>query len=239
MQAAVALLAAAFIAGLASAPARGQEKGSIEERLKEVRREVKVINLETSMPRLPALIEREKKYSLVLDQISGAALNQPELMKGLFEKARTIKLAALKDLNEILRKHKGKHVGITEKQVWERLKTRFVGVSYEDEWLVNILDDIEEAACINVELDARVYKFDSVTFDFESSSARAMLQMMGDELFFQWIVRGDTLYVYKERNEVLFGKQWARDRKRAQKERAKEEKRMREARKRRLGGDDE
>ena len=72
-----------------------------------------------------------------------------------------------------------------------------------------------------IEMDARVYKFDSVTFDFESTSARAMLQMMADELLYKWIVRGDTLYVYKERNEVLFGQKWLRNKKRAERARKK------------------
>ena len=51
---------------------------------------------------------------------------------------------------------------------------------YEEEWLVNILDDLEESVGINIELDARIYKYDTVSFDFEQTSARAMLQMMGD-----------------------------------------------------------
>ena len=86
---------------------------------------------------------------------------------------------------------------------------------YEDEWLVNILDDLEESCKINIEIDARIYKFDTVTFDFEKTSARAMLQMMGDALLFKWMVRGDTLYVYKERHEVLFGGEWLRKKKAA------------------------
>ena len=45
--------------------------------------------------------------------------------------------------------------------------------------------------------------------------ARALLQMMGDELLFNWIVRGDTIYVYKERHEVLFGGEWIRKKKAA------------------------
>ena len=72
-------------------------------------------------------------------------------------------------------------------------RTRLDEVDYEEEWLVNILDDFEEAMQVNIEMDARIYKFDSVTFDFEKTSARAMLQMMGDTLLFEWIVRGDTL----------------------------------------------
>jgi len=216
---AAALVTACYVAGWAA----GQDgKGSIEERLKQVRREVKVIDLPTSIPRIPALIAREKEYSQLLDEIASTALNQPERIPKMYERARNLKLAALKDLNEILRLHRGPHTGINEKQIWERLKTRFLGVSYEDEWLVNILDDIEEAAKINIELDARIYKFDSVTFDFEASSARAMLQMMGDELEFQFVARGDTLYVYKERNEVLFGRKYDKARKKAKEQRAKD-----------------
>ncbi|MHC5052800.1 MAG: hypothetical protein ACYTGK_19600, partial [Planctomycetota bacterium] len=94
-------------------------------------------------------------------------------------------------------------------------------IHYNNEWLVNILDDLEDAAQINIEVDARVYKFDSVTFDFDKTSARAMLQMMGDVLLFEWIVRGDTLYVYKERHEDLFGGEWIKQKKAAWKARRK------------------
>ena len=222
---AIAVVTAGFLAGLA-----GSQDGdnSLEERLKQVRREVKVINLPTSIPRIPALVKREKEYVQVLDELRAAAVSpredKLETLKRLYGKARDLKLAALKDLNEILRLHRGEHVGIDEKAIWERLKTRFAGVHYEDEWLVNILDDIEETAKINVELDARVYKFDSVSFRFDSTSARAMIQIMSDELEFKWVVRGDTLYVFKERNEVLFGRKYARQREKAHKERAKQKK---------------
>jgi hypothetical protein len=46
-----------------------------------------------------------------------------------------------------------------------------------------------------------------------------MLQIMGDLLYFQWVVRGDTLYVYRERHEVLFGGEWIRRKKAAWKAR--------------------
>ena len=166
----LAFTAASFLSGWAAGQDSG--KGSIEERLKQVRREVKVIDLPTSIPRIPALIKREQEYSRLLDEISETALNMPERIPKMYDRARDLKLAALKDLNEILRLHRGPHVGIKEKDIWERLQTRFIGVSYDDEWLVNIMDDIEEAARINIEMDARIYKFDSVTFDFEASSAR-------------------------------------------------------------------
>ncbi|MHC4939849.1 MAG: hypothetical protein ACYTHK_12835 [Planctomycetota bacterium] len=210
-------VAAALLAGLAA----GQEKGSVEERLKKVRREVKIIDHHKSIPEVAPMVEREKKYEALLDQMDDAARNQPTRMTKLLTEARQLKLEALKDLNRILKLHRGKHVGLTEAQIFERLKTRFINVQYEDEWLVNILDDLEEACRINIEMDARVYKFDSVTFDFESTSARAMLQMMADELLYKWIVRGDTLYVYKERNEVLFGQKWLRNKKRAERARRK------------------
>ena len=217
---AVALVAGGFFSGWAS----GQDKGSLEERLQKVRREVKVIDLKTSIPKIPALVKREKEYSALLEELQGAAISRPDKLTTLFERARELKLAALADLNRILRVHRGKHVDITEKEVWERLKTRFTGVFYEEEWLVNILDDIEDGASINVELDARVYKFDSVSFQFDSTSARAMLQIMGDELEFKWVIRGDTLYVFKERNEVIFGRKYAKQRKKALKEREKQKK---------------
>jgi hypothetical protein len=78
---------------------------------------------------------------------------------------------------------------------------------------------LEDKVGINIEVDARVYKYDTVTFDFDRTSARAMLQMMADNLLFKWVVRGDTLYVYKERNEILFGGEWIRRKKAAWKAR--------------------
>ena len=214
---AATLVAGALLAGWAA----GQGKESVEERLQKVRREVKIIDLHKSITRVPELIAREKKYEELLGQIEQAALHTPKRVPKLLEQGRQLKLAALKDLNSILRLHRGKHIGLTEAQIYERLKTRFLGVTYTDEWLVNILDDLEESCQVNIELDARVYKFDSVTFDFESTSARAMLQIMADQLLYKWVVRGDTLYVYKERNEVLFGKRWKRNRDKARKEREK------------------
>jgi len=180
-------VAGALLAGIAS----GQEKGSVEERLKQVRREVKIIDLEKSVPEVPALVAREKEYGKLVARMQGVARSNPDGLGALLDKARDLKLAALKDLNRILKVHRGKHTGIDEQEIYERLKTRFTGVRYHEEWLVNILDDLEEACRINIELDARVYKFDVVSFNFESTSARAMLQMMADELVFNWIVRGD------------------------------------------------
>ena len=103
----------------------------------------------------------------------------------------------------------------------ENSDARWSDVVYEQAWLVNILDDIEEAANVNIELDARIYKFDTVSFSFDKTSARAMLQMMGDTLLFRWIVRGDTIYVYKERHEILFGGKWLRQQKKAWRTRKK------------------
>jgi len=217
--AACALIAGAFATGLAwgqdEEEAAG-EKADLEARLAEVRREVKIIDLDTSLARVPAVVEREMAYQEVAQQIYRDELAGKDIT-ALLEKGRTMKLAALKDLNEILKLHRGAHVGITEEEVWTRLRNaRFNdGIHYSNEWLVNILDDIEEAAEINIEVDARVYKFDSVTFDFDKTSARAMLQMMGDILLFNWIVRGDTLYVYKERHEDLFGGEWIKQKKAA------------------------
>ena len=213
------LLVAAALAGYAF----GQSE-DIKERLKKVRREVKRVDLPTSIPRVPALFARENEYADVLRKLGDAERNKLKTVPQLLGQARDLKVATLKDLNEILKLHKSKHMGISEKEIHNRLQRQFTGVNYEEEWLVNILDDIEDACEINIEMDARIYKFDSVTFEFESTSARAMLQMMADELLFEWVIRGDTLYVYKERNEVLFGKSWVRAKKRAEKERAKREK---------------
>ena len=210
-----ALVASTLLAGWAS----GQGKPNIEERLKKVRREVKILDLKPSIARVPELVAREKKYEELLGRIEEAARNTPKRVPKLLEECRQLKLAALKDINSILKLHRGNHTGLKEAEIYERLTTRFIGVTYDDEWLVNILDDLEEACRVNIELDARVYKFDSVTFDFESTSARAMLQIMADQLLYKWVVRGDTLYVYKERNEVLFGKKWKRNRKKARKAR--------------------
>jgi hypothetical protein len=215
--AAAVAVTGALLAGFAS----GQGKESVEERLKKVRREVKIIDHHKSIPEVAGLVAREKKYEALLDQMDEASRNLPKQMPKLLAEARLLKLEALKDLNRILKLHRGQYTGLKEEEIFERLKTRFINVTYEEEWLVNILDDLEEACKINVELDARVYKFDSVSFDFESTSARAMLQMMADELLYKWVVRGDTLYVYKERNEVLFGQKWLRNKKRAEKARKK------------------
>ena len=98
------------------------------------------------------------------------------------------------------------------------LAEEFVGKRVGSD-LVNILDDMEERVGINIEVDARVYKFDTMSLEFDRTSARAMLTMMGESLLFNWIVRGDTLYVYKERHEVLFGKEWLRQKRAAWKAR--------------------
>jgi len=44
---------------------------------------------------------------------------------------------------------------------------------------------------------------------------------MGDNLLFTWLVRGDTLYVFRERHEILFGGEWIRKKKAAWKARKK------------------
>ena len=215
--AACTLIAGAFAAGLAWGQDEEEdaEKADLATRLAEVRREIKIIDLDTSLARVPAIVDREMAYQDVAQQIYRDERAGKDLT-ALLEKGRALKLAALKDLNEILKLHRGQHVGITEEEVWTRLRNaRFTDIHYDNAWLVNILDDIEEAAEINIEVDARVYKFDSVTFDFDKTSARAMLQMMGDVLLFEWIVRGDTLYVYKERHEKLFGGEWIKQKKAA------------------------
>ncbi|MCK6461732.1 MAG: hypothetical protein L6Q95_17770 [Planctomycetes bacterium] len=219
---ALLLVAAAFLGGLV----RGQDSkggGSLEdtalqdlaERLTKVRREIKIIDFDESLGLVPGLVAREREYQALLTEAQGAADRKPVLAK-----ARDLKLAQLGDANRILKLHRGEHVGRTEEQVWEQLaNARFRGIHFREEWLVNILDMLENEVGINIEVDARVYKYDTVTFDFDRTSARAMLQMMADNLLFKWVVRGDTLYVYKERNEILFGGEWIRRRKAAWKAR--------------------
>lgn len=184
-------------------------------RMGKVRREIKIIDFDESLALVPGLAAREREYEALLKE-AGAAKDAAPLLA----RARDLKLAQLEDANRILKLHRGKSVGLTEAEVWERLtNARFKGIHFREEWLVNILDFLEEEVGINIELDARVYKFDTVTFDFDRTSARAMLQMMGDILLFRWVVRGDTLYVYKERNEILFGGDWIRRKKAAWKAR--------------------
>ncbi len=220
--AACTLIAGAFAAGLVwGQDEEAAEKTDLETRLAAVRREVKIIDLDTSLARFPKIVEREMAYQEVAQQIYRDELAGKDLT-ALLEKGRQLKLESLKDLNDILKLHRGAHIGISEDEVWKRLRdARFTDIHYADEWLVNILDDLEEAAQINIEVDARVYKFDTVTFDFDKTSARAMLQMMGDILLFEWIVRGDTLYVYKERHEDLFGGEWIKQKKAAWRARKK------------------
>ncbi len=222
---AVALVAAAWAGGLAWG--QGDDAGkreSIEDRLKKVRREIKTVKLDAALERLPTLFAREQEHRGLLLKMQDRA-DQGETIRPLIVEARKLKLKTLKDCNEILRLHRGEHVDQPEAAVWQKLiDARFVDVHYEKEWLVNILDDLEESVGINIELDARIYKFDTVSFDFEKTSARAMLQMMGDTLLFKWIIRGDTLYVYKERNEILFGPEWIRQRKAAIRARKKAKK---------------
>ena len=187
----------------------------LAERMGKVRREIKIIDFDESIALVPGLAAREREYEALLREARGAKEVPP-----LLAKARDLKLAQLEDANRILKLHRGKNVGLTEEEVWERLaNARFRGIHFREEWLVNILDFLEEEVAINIELDARIYKFDTVTFDFDKTSARAMLQMMGDILLFKWVVRGDTLYIYKERNEILFGGDWIRKKKAAWKAR--------------------
>jgi hypothetical protein len=205
----------------------GQDEGgvadegleSLAERMKKVSREIKILDLEEAFELIPGLVAREREYDTLLQQMREERAGGKDILP-LLARARDLKVAQLEDANRILRLHRGKNVGLAESDVWERLaNARFSDISYREEWLVNILDFIEEAAGINVELDARVYKYDTVTFDFDKTSARAMLQIMGDTLLFRWVVRGDTLYVYKERNEILFGGEWIRKKKAAWKAR--------------------
>ncbi len=222
----VLLGAAALLGGFVGGqdPEPGGEGGDLAdvalqdlaERMTKVRREIKIIDFDESLALVPGLAAREQEYESALK----AAQEKGKEIQPLLAKARELKLEQLADANRILKLHRGKNIDLTEEQVWERLtNARFKGIRFNEEWLVNILDFLEEEVGINVELDARVYKFDTVTFDFDKTSARAMLQMMGDILLFKWVVRGDTLYVYRERHEVLFGGDWIRKKKAAWKAR--------------------
>ncbi|MGH7163034.1 MAG: hypothetical protein ACREID_06095 [Planctomycetota bacterium] len=223
-----AIAAAALAAGLAlgqetekpSEEERERRHAETLEKLKLVRREVKTIDLDATIPRVAAMVAREQEYRALVARIREAATGGEEGVPQLLEQGRTMKLQALAELNDILVLHRGPHAGIEEDEVRRRLETtRLTGVRYRDEWLVNILDDLEAEAKVNIELDARVYKFDVVTFDFEKTTCLAMLQTMADNLLFKWIVRGDTLYVYQERNEVLFDDEWLAKKKAAWKAR--------------------
>jgi len=217
------LMGAAFLGGLAwgqdDDQAAHESADDFLAKVKGVRREIKIIDLDESIPRFATLLAREQEYDGVLAEMATAVEGSGDLSK-LLERGRDLKVAALKDLNEILKLHRGKYAGLKEVEVWERLhNAHFRNVSYENEWLVNVLDDLEERVGINIEMDARVYKFDTISFNFDDTSARAMLQMMGESLLFNWLVRGDTLYVYKERHEVLFGGEWIRQKRAAWKAR--------------------
>jgi len=216
------LVAAAFLGGLVWGQGAGgggdladASLQDLAERLTKVRREIKIIDFDQSLGLVPGLVARERDYEALLQEARDAKDKKPILAK-----ARDLKLAQLGDANRILKLHRGKNVGLSEEQVWDRLaNARFRGIHFREEWLVNILDLLEDEVGINIEIDARVYKYDTVTFDFDRTSARAMLQMMSDNLEFKWVVRGDTLYVYKERNEILFGGEWIRKKKAAWKAR--------------------
>lgn len=231
--AALLLLLAALAAGWAWAQDGADEADydrlSLLERLENVRREVKVIDLDTALRRVPAVVASCRQHRELLDRMNAEQKAGGDITP-IVEQARDLKVALLTELNDILKLHQSPYLGISKQEVMERLaNTRFRDVIYRKEWLVNILDDIEEQARVNLEVDARIYKFDTVTFDFEKTSARAMLQILGDGLLFKWLVRGDTVYVYKERHEILFGGEWLvqkkaawRARKKALEEAAKE-----------------
>ncbi len=210
------LVLAGFLAGLAwgqdgdAKPDKKRTRMSEETRAKlaEVRREVKQIDLSDALKLVPGIFKRENRHFELVGEMKKSQDAGGDITE-LLKQGRDLKRAALKDYNRVLKKHKSKYVGISEAEVYKRLRAaRFEDVSYEDEWLVNILDDLEDSCRINIELDARIYKFNTATFEFEKTTARAMLQMMADALLFKWVIRGDTLYVYKERNEILFGAAW-------------------------------
>jgi len=205
-----------------------------------VRRVVKRLNYDDTLKLIPKLAARETEYLALVRQIHDGATAGGDVT-ALLEKGYAMKLTALQDLSRILLLHRGKYAGIEEEDVWKRLnETRLDDVDYEEEWLVNILDDLEEAMQVNIEIDARIYKFDVVSFTFTKTTARAMLQTMADSLLFKWIVRGDTLYIYKERHEKLFDAAWLAKKRAAWKARRKARqdaaKRAEEAAKKAAGG---
>ncbi|MGQ0612739.1 MAG: hypothetical protein ACT4PV_03190 [Planctomycetaceae bacterium] len=203
---------------LAAGLAFGRDEPTEEQKAKDaaaaaklalVRREVKQLDFDATLARLPAFIAREQEYMALVERIKEAASGDGADLTELLGRAREMKLRALPELNEILVCHRGPNAGLEEAEVRRRLDAAvFTAVRYEEEWLVNILDDLETNASINIELDARVYKFDVVSFRFERTSASAMLQTMADNLQFKWVIRGDTLYVYREMNEILFDDEW-------------------------------
>ncbi len=228
----ILIVAAALLAGLAAGQDGGRRKKPSKEemarlqaeadaKLKKVRRVVKRLNYDDTLNLVPKLEARETEYLAIVRQIHDGATAGGDVTK-LFEQGYQMKLAALQDLSRILLLHRGKYAGIEEEDVWKRLnETRLDEVDYEEEWLVNILDDLEESMQVNIEMDARIYKFDVVSFTFTRTTARAMLQTMADTLLFKWIVRGDTLYVYKERHEELFNEAWLAKKRAAWKARKK------------------
>jgi hypothetical protein len=109
------VVVAAFAAGLASGqgdePVDAVDDG-LEGKLAAVRREVKRIDLEAAIGRVPALVAREYEYEALLQQAHAAAGKGEGGVPGMLEKAHGMKLAALGELNDILKKHAGKHAGI-------------------------------------------------------------------------------------------------------------------------------
>jgi hypothetical protein len=227
----ILIVAASLLAGLATGQDGRKPKPSKEElarlqaeadeKYKKVRRVVKRLDYDKTLKLVPKLEARETEYLALVRQIHDGATGGSDVTS-LLEKAYQMKLKAFQDLSRILLLHRGKYAGIDEEQVLTRLNgTRLEDVDYEEEWLVNILDDLEESMQVNIEIDARIYKFDVVSFTFTKTTARAMLQTMADSLLFKWIVRGDTLYIYKERHEDLFNAAWLAKKRAAWKARKK------------------
>ena len=206
---------------------REKRKAELRELQKTVRREVKQIDFEKTLAAIPTLVAREKVYMALVKTLVDTATGGQGDVKKLLLQGRTLKLATLGDLNLHLKLHRGKFVDIEEAQVRRRLsETLLDGVKYDEEWLVNILDDFEAAVQVNVEVDARVYKFDVLTYDFPKMTADTFLRSAADLLEFKYVVRGDTVYVYKEMYEVLFDETWLKEKRAAwaelQKQKAKE-----------------
>ena len=114
-----ALILAAFAAGIAwggdekDGKEDDEAKESLQERLEKVRREVKVIELDSAMQRVPGIVQREQEYLKLVELMQADATRGKDITP-LIEKGRAMKLAALGEINEILRKHKGKFAGVNE-----------------------------------------------------------------------------------------------------------------------------
>ena len=94
---------------------KARRQAEADAKLRKVRREVKQLDYDDTMARVPQLIAREQEYLALVEQIQEAAAGGKGDILEMLKKGRTMKIAALKDLNEILKLHRGKYAGIEEK----------------------------------------------------------------------------------------------------------------------------